>query len=87
METIVTNIAESGRVLIPANVRKSLDLSIGDELIMQVDDRKITLKPRADAIKRAQELVAKYAVNRPKGSVVEEFIKERREEAKRELEV
>lgn len=83
MEIIVTNIAESGRVLIPANIRKSLDLDVGDELIMKVDNGTITLMSRAVAVRKAQELVAQHI--KTDKCLSDELIKMRREEAAREL--
>ncbi len=80
----LTNISENGRVLIPAEIRKSLNLQTGDRLVMSVIDGEIRLVPQKESIRRAQELVAKYVD--PSRSLSEELIQERRAEAQREAE-
>ena len=80
----LTNLSENGRVLIPAEIRKSLNLKAGDRLVMSVTDGEIRLVPQSEAIKRAQDLIAQYVD--PSRSLSEELIQERREEAQREVE-
>ncbi|WP_319418773.1 AbrB/MazE/SpoVT family DNA-binding domain-containing protein [Pleurocapsa sp. FMAR1] len=56
----LTNLSENGRVLIPAEIRKSLNLQAGDRLVMTVIDGEIRLVPQFEVIKRAQDIIAKY---------------------------
>lgn len=83
MPHYLTNLTENGRVLIPAEIRKSLNLKAGDRLVMRVIDGEIRLVPQSEAIKRAQDLIAQYVD--PKQSLSEELINERRREAQREV--
>ncbi len=75
-------IGPSGRVVIPAAFRKEMGLKAGDEVLMCLEDGEVTLYTRAQAIRRAQEIVRRHV---PEGvSLSDELIAERRAEAKRE---
>lgn len=81
-ETVV--LGESGRIVLPAAIRKELDLKAGDRLTVSSDQgairilsRKMALASiRADIIKQRGSLAG----------VLDEFLAERREEAARENE-
>jgi hypothetical protein len=61
-----------------------LNLREGSELIAKLDKQQLVLNTRAEALRRAQEFFSKL---RPEGTLwSEELIRERREEARRELE-
>jgi AbrB family looped-hinge helix DNA binding protein len=76
-------IAAGGRIVIPARLRQELGLRTGDRVILDVDDGELRLRSLDAAIRQAQELVAAYV---PEGvSLADELIRERREEAAREL--
>ena len=85
METFTVEVDASGRILIPAKLRKQLNLRKGSELIASVDNKKrLVLNSRAEALRRAQEFFSKL---RPAGTLwSEELIRERREEDRRERE-
>jgi AbrB family looped-hinge helix DNA binding protein len=50
----------NGRVVIPAAVRKALDLRPGDELIMRVEDGELRLSTRRQALARARRTIRQY---------------------------
>ena len=76
---IVTKVTDGGRVVVPSVFRKALGLKPGDAVIMALDDEEVRLFTPNRAIRRAQEIVRQYV---PEGqSLVDELIKERREEA------
>jgi AbrB family looped-hinge helix DNA binding protein len=76
-------IAAGGRIVIPARLRQELGLRTGDRVILDIDDGELRVRSLDAAIRRAQELVAEYV---PEGvSLADELIRERREEAAREL--
>jgi AbrB family looped-hinge helix DNA binding protein len=84
MQTVRVRLNESGRVLIPAEVRRELGMKAGDQLVLEVKDREVRLTTLRERIARVQAEVRRYI---PAGvSLSEELIAERREEAKRELE-
>jgi AbrB family looped-hinge helix DNA binding protein len=81
-ETYRARVDSAGRVLIPATSRQRLGIGQGDEVLVEVDDRGIHITTAAQALKEAQELFSR--LKKPGESVVDELIRERREEAARE---
>lgn len=75
-------ITEGGRIVIPAEFRRALGLSVGDELLMRMEDGELRLFTLEQGIKRAQDTYRKYVS--PDRDLVDELIKERHAEAERE---
>jgi AbrB family looped-hinge helix DNA binding protein len=75
-------VSEGGRVVIPAELRAKYGIDIGDVVIWQDDGEGLRLLSRRDGIRRAQRILAKY--KRPGEDIVDELLRERREEAARE---
>ncbi len=74
--------SEGGRVVIPAAIRKALELKEGDTVLWDLVDGEARLTTRRERLRRAQDLVRQYV---PEGvSLVDELIAERRAEAARE---
>lgn len=82
MSGIKTTMGEGGRVVIPAEFRKSMGIKPGDEIIVSLEDGEVRISTLAQVIKRAQELVRMYVPDDV--SLVDELIEERRREAARE---
>lgn len=80
-EQTKTKIAEGGRVVIPIEYRRALQLEIGDEILVIFKNEEIKIIPRKKALRRAQEIVSRYSSSR---SLAEELISERRQEAENE---
>ncbi len=81
LDQIKTKITEGGRVVIPVEYRRALQLDIGDEILFTLNDGEITIIPRKEALKRAQDIVSRYCSSR---SLADELIAERRQEAENE---
>lgn len=76
---------EDGRILIPAEIRKSVNLSPGDRLYISIDDDgNLKLQSKLTALKEAQHYFSQF--KKGNESVVEEFLQERREAARKERE-
>ena len=75
-------INENGRVVIPASFRKALGINPGDEVILQLGDDELRITTMKRRIERAQRHARRYL--KPGVSIVDEFLAERREAAKRE---
>jgi AbrB family looped-hinge helix DNA binding protein len=75
-------ITEGGRLVIPVEYRRALGIEVGDEVILQLEEGELWIMTRAEAIKRAQEIVARR-VGRGR-SLRAELSAERRAEAARE---
>jgi len=80
--TLVVKIEKNGKILIPANVRRILDIRDGDsDLLLTVDEakRSITVETRDQALARIRVRLARYI---PEGTMLsEELLADRREEA------
>jgi AbrB family looped-hinge helix DNA binding protein len=77
-----TRVNENGRVVIPATFRKRLGISIGDEVVLQIEDDELRIITLKRNIERAQRLVRKHV--KPGTSLVDDLIAERREAARNE---
>ena len=76
-------IDKAGRILIPLEVRRELGFREGTELILRVEEGELRVYTREAALRRAQERLKR--LKKPGVSVVDEFLAERREEARREV--
>lgn len=75
-------IGAGGRLVIPAAYRQAMGVKEGDEVLMRLEDGEVRIYTRAQAIRRAQEIVRRHV---PKGvSLVDELMRERRREVERE---
>jgi len=84
MEQFTVKVDGSGRILLPAKVRKQMNLRKDSTPIAKMEKQKLVLNTRAEALRKAQEFFSK---RRPAGVLwSEELIRERREEARRERE-
>ena len=73
---------ERGRVVIPAEVRQRLDLKVGEQMVLVVqDDGSMRLTPWKTVLRNTRGMFAHVA---PGVSLVDELIADRRAEAARE---
>ena len=77
-------IQENGRVVLPSELRRALGLTKGDKVMIEAEGDKVTLTTARLRRKRAQAIAKRYA--QPGVSVVEEFLAEKRAEARHEIE-
>lgn len=82
VESTRIRVDTAGRVTLPAELRHKLGIEPGQELILAEDEQGIHLHTFAQAALAAQEAFAPYRISGH--SVVDELIRERRQEAKRE---
>ena len=76
----VVRVAEGGRIVIPAGIRKALAIEPGDEVLVSLEDDSLRIRSRKQALRRIQDQLAKRG--RPGVSLADELIRERREEAR-----
>jgi len=69
-----------GRIVIPAELRSALCLRPGDSLVIWLEGDRLVLRPRQGVEEELWDLFAPV-----EGSLAEELIRQRREEAQREL--
>ena len=80
--TAKTKIAEGGRIVIPAAMRKALGLKVGKSVTLTLNQNGLHVSTREAAVNRIDDLMKDKI--RPERSVVDELIRERREEAANE---
>jgi len=81
-ERFVVVLDSSGRILIPAAIRKAMEAEEGNELYGRVVEGELRLATAAMTIKRIQDLVARTVA--PGVSLADSLIEDRRREAERE---
>ena len=82
--SVQVKISANGRICIPADVRARLGLSDGDSLLLDETRQGLVLRTRAQSLKRAQALSRKLLAGT--NASVDDFLAERRAEARREAE-
>lgn len=83
MNAALARIDKFGRIIIPATMREAAKLDAGTEVVLRLDSEgRILLEDRLAGLRRAQDRCR--ALNSEGDSVVESFLRERREEAIRE---
>jgi AbrB family looped-hinge helix DNA binding protein len=77
---IQVKVSPSGRLSIPADVRKQLGLEKGGSLMLNVDEFGITLTNFQQRVAKAQSLYREYSKGKPRTSV-DDFMAEKRADA------
>ncbi|CCV05923.1 conserved hypothetical protein [Mesorhizobium metallidurans STM 2683] len=71
-------LGEGGRFVVPAAMREEMGVKPGEDLILHVENGELRVRSWLQNLKRVQ--VELSALKKPGESVVDEFLKERREE-------
>lgn len=80
--TVKAKVTEGGRIVIPTKLRRALGIEIGENVTLSVKNNTLQITTQKEALRRIQALVRKHV---PEGvSLVDELIKDRREEAANE---
>lgn len=74
-------IGEGGRLVIPADMRKLMDIQTGDTVSLRIEDGVLRVVSPKMALRRVQQIARK--LKKPGESVVDEFLAGRREEQRR----
>ncbi len=78
---VTVSIKPDGRILVPAQLRRSFGATPEEALVARVEDGRLIIERRADAVRRLQE---RFSVVTPGVSLVDELLAERRVEVERE---
>jgi len=73
-----TNIGENGRIIIPARIRKEANLSVGQGIIINLQNGELKISSYHTQLKNIQETVKSYTQN--KGSLVDKLFELRKED-------
>ena len=82
VNVFASKVDETGRILLPAKVRRKLSLRSGSAVLLRVKANTLELTTPEQAARAAQDFVCSLA---PGVSLSRELIRERRREARREL--
>jgi antitoxin component of MazEF toxin-antitoxin module len=82
MTSRTITIGDDGALVIPAAFLDEIGVATGDSVVLQRVDGELRVVPLATAVRRAQDLARPFLPEG--GSVVDEFIADRRAEAARE---
>lgn len=83
-QSVTSRVNDNGRIVIPANIRKSMGLKPGDVVVMSLEDGVLRIESHLARIRRIQEEFKKFVT--PGTLASDELIADRREEARREME-
>ncbi len=72
-------VAAGGRIVIPVDVRQGLGIKVGDEVFLSRDGNGVRIDTLEQAVREVQAFFAPF--KQPEESVVEDLLKDRREEA------
>lgn len=78
-QSVKTKVTEGGRIVIPAKMREAMGMKVGTSVTLTVKDGSLRITTRDEAFRRIDEMMKDRI--RPGRSVVDELIKERRDEA------
>ncbi len=73
-------VASNGRIVLPADVRKRLDVSEGGELVMEETADGLVLRTVAQSVGHAQSIARRHLADRPDVSV-DDFLSRRRKDS------
>lgn len=79
---LMTQITKGGRIVVPAKMRKALQIQAGDAVVLRLEDGSLRLIPLREAIRLAQDKVRQYIPEH--ASLVDDLIQARRAEGKDE---
>lgn len=73
--------SEGGRVVVPAEIRKALNVQDGDLVYWELVDGEARLTTKLARLRHSQELAQSLSYNPNQASIVDELIAERRRDA------
>lgn len=77
-----TSIGENGRIIIPAKLRKEANLSVGQGIIINIQNGELKISSYNARLKNIQEIVKNYT--KDKGSLVDKLLELRQEDKNNE---
>jgi len=83
MKAVRGHVSESGRLSLPAELRRAVGLDRGGEVILELDGRDIRIRTVDEVVAHAQTLARRLLADKPQASV-DGFLADRRREASRE---
>lgn len=81
MSAIAIQVSQGGRIVIPADIRQKMGISIGDEVLLtwQEGSQELRIATRKQRLQRARQLVQQHV--KSKVSLVDELMREHQQAA------
>ena len=83
MNALKGRVSETGRLSIPADIRKAVGLERGGDVVIELVRREIRIRTIDEVVAQAQAIARRLTAGKPDTSV-DAFLAERRREAERE---
>jgi AbrB family looped-hinge helix DNA binding protein len=83
MLTSFAKVSKTGRLSIPAHIRKAVGLERGGDVVVELDNSDIRIRTVDEVVARAQALTRRLLDGKPAASL-DAFLAERRREGERE---
>jgi AbrB family looped-hinge helix DNA binding protein len=83
MTRVSARISKGGRLVIPAEIRRAMNIEEGTAVVLTLENGSLHVRTVREGIRQVQALFAKFNP-KPGVSIVDEFIAEKRAEALRE---
>jgi AbrB family looped-hinge helix DNA binding protein len=77
MSSLIAQVSAGGSIVIPAEIRRKMDIHSGDQLILSYHDGELHIATRKQGLKQAKDIVKSYAGNT---SLADALIEERKAE-------
>jgi AbrB family looped-hinge helix DNA binding protein len=78
MSSLIAQVSAGGRIVIPAEIRRKMDIQLGDQVILSYHDGELHIATRKQRLQQAKDIVKACAGT---VSLAEELLEERRAEA------
>lgn len=78
MASIVAQVTTGGRIVIPAEIRRKMDIQCGDQVLLSYHDGELHIASRKQRLQQAKAIVQAFV---QEGSLADQLIAERRAES------
>lgn len=77
MSSMIAQVSAGGRIVIPAEIRRLMDINSGDQVVLSYRDGELHIATRKQRLQQAKDIVKSSGV---KSSLADELLEERRKE-------
>jgi AbrB family looped-hinge helix DNA binding protein len=78
MSSMIAQVSAGGRIVIPAEIRRKMNIHSGDQVILSYRDGELHITTRKQRMQQAKAIVKAFAGN---SSLAEQLLEERKTEA------
>jgi AbrB family looped-hinge helix DNA binding protein len=78
MTSIIAHVSAGGRIVIPAEIRRKMDIQSGDQVLLSYHDGELHIASRKQQLQQAKKIVLEFA---SEVSLAEQLLAERKAES------